>query len=57
MTPGSDIRDPGGEKIRRQDPGSGMNIPDLIFCDPIPVFWVKIFEFFDADADPDPEFC
>jgi hypothetical protein len=30
------------KKIQIQDPGSGMNISDLIF-------WVKILKFFDTD--------
>ncbi len=33
---------------RNPDPGSGMNIPELIFeC-----FGLKIFLFFNADPDP-----
>jgi hypothetical protein len=35
------IRDPGWKKIQIQDPGSGMNIPDLIFEDLTSVSWVK----------------
>jgi hypothetical protein len=34
--PGSRIRDPGRKKIQSQDPGSGLNIPDLIFETLIP---------------------
>jgi hypothetical protein len=47
-------RDPdsGWEKIQRQDPGSGMNIPDLIFENFVSVFWVKILKFLFADLDP-----
>jgi hypothetical protein len=33
------IRDPGWK--RNPDPGSGMNIPDLIFDNLISGFWVK----------------
>jgi hypothetical protein len=43
----------GKEKIQRQDPVSGMNIPDLIFENLISVYWVKkILKFFDVDPDP-----
>jgi hypothetical protein len=38
FTPGSRIRD---GKIHSQDPGFGMNIPDLIFENLVSVFWVK----------------
>ncbi len=40
LTPGSGS---GMEKIQKQDPGSGENIPDLIFANLVlvPVFWVK----------------
>jgi hypothetical protein len=31
-----------------------MNIPDHIFESLETVFWLKILEFFDADANPDP---
>jgi hypothetical protein len=33
--------DPGWEKIQRQDPGSWMKIPNLIFENLLTVFWVK----------------
>jgi hypothetical protein len=40
------------EKIQSQDPGSSMNIPDLIFERLGSVFGLKILQFFDADTDP-----
>jgi hypothetical protein len=50
------IRDLGW--VKNQDPypgsGSGMNIPDHISESLETIFWVKIFEFFDADAARDP---
>jgi hypothetical protein len=50
----SRIRDPGWVKTQGSDPGSGseMNILDHISESLETIFWVKIFEFFDADADP-----
>jgi hypothetical protein len=39
------------EKIQSQDPGSGMNIPDLILKNLVSVFGLKIFKFFNADPD------
>jgi hypothetical protein len=41
--------DPGWKNIQSQDPGSGKNIPDLIFENLILVFGLKIVKFFDAD--------
>jgi hypothetical protein len=34
------------------EPGSGMNIPDLIFENLVLAFGLKIPKFFDADPDP-----
>jgi hypothetical protein len=34
--------DPGWKKTHIQDPGSGMNILELIFENLVSVFWVKI---------------
>jgi hypothetical protein len=43
LIPGSEIRirDQGWKKIQIQDPGSGMNIPDLIFEYRVSILWVK----------------
>jgi hypothetical protein len=43
LIPGSEIRirDQGWKKIQIQDPGSGMNIPDLIFEYRVSLLWVK----------------
>jgi hypothetical protein len=41
------IRDPGW--VKNQDPGSGMNIPDLISKSSETILWVKILKLFDAD--------
>ncbi len=46
------IPDPGWKKIQNQVPGSGTNIPDLIFENLVLVFWVKILQFFCADLGP-----
>jgi hypothetical protein len=42
------------QQIQIQDPGSRMNIPDLILENlvPVSVFGLKILKFFDADLDP-----
>ncbi len=45
-------RDPGWRKFQSQDPGSGMNIPDLICENLVLVFGLKIHKLFDADPDP-----
>ncbi len=34
---------------KNSEPGSGMNIPDLIFEILVSVFWFKILLLFDAD--------
>jgi hypothetical protein len=34
------------------EPGSGMNILDLIFENMVSVFVLKVIKFFDADPDP-----
>jgi hypothetical protein len=39
---------------KNQDPDPGMNIPDHISESLETIFWVKILEFFDADAARDP---
>jgi hypothetical protein len=39
-------------KIGSQDPGSVMNIPDLIFENLVSVYWIKILKFFNAYPDP-----
>jgi hypothetical protein len=46
--------DPGWVKNEDLDPGSGsgMNIPDHISESSESIFWVKIQNLFDADADP-----
>ncbi len=46
------IRDLGW--VKSQDPDSGLtiNIPDHISESLKTIFWVKILQFFDADADP-----
>jgi hypothetical protein len=36
---------------KNPEPGSGMNIPDLIFESLLSVFWLKILKFFYADPD------
>ncbi len=36
------IRNPGWENIQRQNPGYGMNVPNLIFENLVTVVWVKI---------------
>jgi hypothetical protein len=36
---------------KNPEPGSGMNIPDLIFENLVSVFVIKILTFFDADPD------
>ncbi len=47
LTPGSGM----GKENHDPDPesGSGMNNPDHISESLEPIFWVKIFEFFDVD--------
>jgi hypothetical protein len=40
------------EKKYIQDPGSVMNITDLIFENLVSVFGLKILKFFDADIFP-----
>jgi hypothetical protein len=32
---------PGSEREKKPEPGSGMNIPDLVFENLVSVFWVK----------------
>ncbi len=41
VTPGFRIRDREWKKVQVQDPGSGINIPDLIFENLVSVFLVK----------------
>ncbi len=48
LTPGSGILDTQKVKIR----SPGMNILDHISESLETIFWVKILQFFDADADP-----
>jgi hypothetical protein len=55
LIPGSEIRirDQEWKKIQIQDPGSGMNIPDLIFEYRVSVIWVLwVLKFFESDTDP-----
>jgi hypothetical protein len=52
LTPGSVIRD--GQQNQDPNPGSVMNIPDHISVSLETIFGLKILQFFDADADPDP---
>jgi hypothetical protein len=53
LTPGSGIRirNPGWKKIQSQSPGTGLNIPDLIFENLESGFWLKILKFFYEDLD------
>ncbi len=52
------IRDPRWVKNQDPDAGSrsGMHILDHVSESLEPIFWVKIFKFFDADEDADPGF-
>jgi hypothetical protein len=45
------IRDPEWKIIQSQDPGSGMNITDLIFENLVSVFGSKKFKFFDENSN------
>jgi hypothetical protein len=43
---------PGSGMGKKSGSGSGMNIPDHISESLETIVWVKILQFFDADADP-----
>jgi hypothetical protein len=48
------MRDPGPgvRKEKDPDPGSRINIPDLIFENMVAVFGLKMLKFFYANPDP-----